>query len=530
MFLEDTFLSILPQAKYKDYRSKSQDLHCPDIQLREVNLLYRFKEQIKIRFERLSTYTFLGQRSDTSTQIQCEDFRSFLQNIPRESVSLILTDPPWTDGNAYFEKAQLYHPWINYSLSADYLRLDNEFVVTDAPSRKLQHNLDRWWLDLREFFDKSCNVLCDDAFLALFFRPIPASNWLYNLNRIKLVARQAGFEPLLSIDVGSSDPSMRIQQSAAYVFSTDVVMLFLKLHPDTRRIFHGDLDIDQTVYQVAECLQEEKRGPFTKAEWRSRIANKFIELSVPNLNQPSFEAKLSILFDRYCDQVSHGLHLTKAQTPFSGHLFDLPAIERLFTYVPHIIDDLTSGGKTFNYDTFLLSLATYVENGSRSLISQIQSVDMKALIEVYAEPLDHGRYFRRRALPILPAGIKNVVELDPYDFEAFVAKLMEAQGFTQIGLLGRSGDRGIDVIGRDPLNKLTVVQCKRYITNNVSAEPIQRLHSFAVTRSAERMIVITTSDFTPQARDEARHTGVELINGSTLLTLIATHMPDWGGE
>jgi restriction system protein len=72
-----------------------------------------------------------------------------------------------------------------------------------------------------------------------------------------------------------------------------------------------------------------------------------------------------------------------------------------------------------------------------------------------------------------------------------------------------------------------VVQCKRYTGNNVSAESIQRLHSFAVTRGAEKKIVITTSNFTPQAWEEAKHAEVELINGEELATLIATHLPDW---
>ena len=53
------------------------------------------------------------------------------------------------------------------------------------------------------------------------------------------------------------------------------------------------------------------------------------------------------------------------------------------------------------------------------------------------------------------------------------------------------------------------------------------VNSFAVTRGAEKKIVITTSNFTPQAREEANHAEVELINGEELATLIATHLPDW---
>lgn len=528
-FLQDVFLSILPQAKYKDYRSKNQDLHCPPEKLRETNLLYVYQSQFDKRWEGLNQYSFkkVAGTDLSSNPIALFDFRDFLDAKPTGSIDLIFTDPPWTDGTAYFERAQLYHPWIGYDLKLDKERLTNEMVVTDAPSRRDEHNLERWWSDLEEFFEKSYRILKPNRFIALFFRPIPAREWLANLNRIKLIARKTGFEPLLSIDVGSSDPSMRIQQSASYVFSKDVVMLFLRLEDDIRYEFLGDFNLDQIVYQAAVVIQEEKRSPFFYSDWRKELSDRFKELGIPQANSPKEEGRLQRLFNRYCDEVGSKTYLPKIETPFSGQLFDTPATERLFTYVPQIIDELTREGHTFTYDQFLLVLAEFVENGTRQLISNIQRVDIRAMIEIYAEPIDGGLKFRRLPLPTLPSGLTNVVSLDPYDFEAFVAHLLQAQGYTSLGLIGRAGDRGVDVTGIDPDGKRTVVQCKRYIRNNVSAEPVQRLHSFAVTRGAERKILITTSDFTPQAKDEAANTNTELINGSQLETLIARYLSEY---
>lgn len=529
MFLEDVFLSILPQAKFKDYRSKSQDLHCPPVMLREVNLLYVFEDQFKKRWKGLNLYSFKTKANPKkpSNPIRMTDFRQFLNGIPENSIDLIFTDPPWTDGTAYFERAQLYHPWIAYDLKADKERLAKEMVVTDAPSRRNVHDANRWWLDLEEFFLKSYRVLKPNKFVALFFRPIPAKAWLENLNRIKLIARKTGFEPLLSIDVGSSDPSMRIQQSASYVFSKDVVMLFLRLEDKHRREFFDEHDLDQVVYQTAVYVQEEKRSPFYYSEWRKELSNRFDSLKIRQMDAPKEETRITKLFHRYCDEINNKTFLPKIETPFSGQLFDTPATERLFTYVPQIIDELTRQGKTFTYDQFLLSLAEFVENGTRQLISSIQRVDIKSMIEIYAETVDGGTEFRRLELPTLPEGLTNVVALDPYHFEAFVAHLLEAQGYTSLALIGRAGDRGVDVIGVDPKGFATVVQCKRYIKNNVSAEPIQRLHSYAITRGAKRKILITTSDFTPQAKDEAIHTDTELINGTMLETLIAKFLPEY---
>lgn len=526
MFLQDAFLSILPQAKYKDYRSKSQDLHLPNIKLREVNIFNRFFEQLKMRYERISRYSFAsGYSTNVPTKIDCMDFRDFFLTINKESVDLILTDPPWLDGNAYFEKAQLYHPWLNYSLANDMARLSKEFVITDAPSRKAEHNTDRWWQDMSEFFCHSSRTLKTNNYLALFFRPIPANNWLTNINKLKLISRQYGFEPLLSIDVGSSDPSMRIQQSAAYLFSRDIIFIFLKLEPSFTRFYIGDNDIDHLVFETAESLQESLCGPFSFRQWRNEIANKFNNLSLEQLNEPAREGLLLSLFRRYCDEVRPGQFLPKLDSPFSGQLFDTPAIERIFTYIPNIINELTRTSNSFSYDEFLLSLSTFVENGTRSLISQIEEMDIRKIISPYAEPIEGSRFFQRRKLPSISLPIQSVIELEPYEFESFIAHLIIAQGFTNVALIGRSGDRGVDLLADDPDGNRTVIQCKRYIGHNVSATPIQRLHSFAVTRNAVRKILITTSDFTPQAYEEARHTQTELIKGQKLESLIAQYMP-----
>jgi restriction system protein len=525
--LQDAFLSILPQAKYKDYRSKSQDLHCPAKQLREVNLLYRFTDQVNKRYTGLTTFSFSRTAGDaTMVPIACEDFREFLEKLEKNSVDLIITDPPWTDGNAYFEKAQLYHPWLEYDLKNDAKRLSLEYVVTDAPSRQ-DHSVERWWQDTEVFFELSYNILRDFNYFALFFRPIPASQWLTNLNGLKLAARKAGFEPLLSIDVASSDPSMRIQQSASYVFSTDVIMLFIKLPKNLTRIYYNDIDVDQLVYQVSEETQEGLCGPFTFKQWRDAFGKRVIEIGAAGLNAPKNESTLSQLFWRYCEEIKPGLFLPRANTPFSGQLFDIPAIERLFTYVPHVINELTKNNSMFSYDRFLLSLSEFVENGTRMLIDQIEHLDLRKIILKYAEPLQSGRYFRRRKLPKLPHVLRNILELDPYEFEAFVGHLLEAMNFTSVCLLGRAGDRGVDLSGIDPEGKITVVQCKRYVEHKVSANPVQRLHSFAVTRGAERKILITTSGFTREGKDEARITNTELIDRRGLEQLVSTHLPTY---
>lgn len=522
-FLKDAFLSIIPQAKYKDYRSKSQDLHVPERQLREVNLWSRFINQVNNRLKRLHQYNFY---SKGVCPVECRDFREFLQKQVDESVSLVFTDPPWTDGNAYFEKSQLYNPWLGYSLADDAERLSNEVVVTDAPSRSEVHNEDRWWRDIGEFFTLSAAKTKPLGYLAVYFRPIPASRWLQNLNRLKYEARKAGWEPLLTIDVASKDPSMRIQQSASFTFSSDLVFVFLKLPNEIQRYFMKGHDLDYLAFKVGSHLQQYLRAPFMREEWERALYSECEAEGLNELSLPKNSGLRNTLFERYMREVNSGLYLVKPDTPFNGQLFDIPAQERLFSFVPAIVDELTREGASFSYESFLLKLAGYVENGTRMLISSIQSVDITRLLLPYAEPLEDGKFFRKRVVPSLSVSVRKLHDLDPYDFERFAAHLLEAQGFTRVALMGGSGDRGVDIVALDPKGATTIVQCKRYL-QNVSADPIQRLHSFAVTRNAKRKIVITTAGFTRDAIDEANRTGTELIDGSKLHELVVRFMPNF---
>lgn len=525
MYLQDTFLAILPQAKYKDYRSKSQDLHCPEKMLRETNLVFRFRE-MESKTRRNWLLEAKRKWSLSSGSIECSDFRDFLTRLGPEKARVFLTDPPWGDGVAYFERAQLYHPWIRFDLAADKDRLAREVVITDAPSRPRHHSREQWWSDMEKLFELAAQHTEELGYMAMYFRPIPAKHWLTNLNYLKFYARKYGFEPLVTISTGGTDPAMRRQQSAAYIFNGDLIFLMLRLPEDLRRHYVADADIDEMAFRVGRNLQERLKGPFSERQWRDALRTESIEYDVPEINLEAYSDVVHAVFERYLREVNPGEYLVKPDTPFNGQLFDVPARERLFTFVPEIIEELTKQNNFFSFDMFLLKLGSFVENGTRMLIQEIEKYDVRSLIEPYAVPYDGGNIFERRPKPELPAAVENLMELDPYDFEAFVGELFRAMGYSKIGLMGGSGDRGVDVAAEDPEGNSVVIQCKRYI-GNVSAEAVQRLHSFAVSRKAKRKIVVTTSGFTKQAKEEASNTATELVDGDTLNAWVHEYMPEF---
>jgi HJR/Mrr/RecB family endonuclease len=116
--------------------------------------------------------------------------------------------------------------------------------------------------------------------------------------------------------------------------------------------------------------------------------------------------------------------------------------------------------------------------------------------------------------------------LSPGQFQHVIRVLLDALEYEEVTVTGQSGDRGIDVRAvlryRGVADVPTYVQAKRYAAgNNVDGATVGRLRGSLPVQA--HGIVITTSDFTKQARAEAAAPGLKpiaLINGSSLVELL----------
>ncbi|MFC6770741.1 restriction endonuclease [Halorubrum pallidum] len=116
--------------------------------------------------------------------------------------------------------------------------------------------------------------------------------------------------------------------------------------------------------------------------------------------------------------------------------------------------------------------------------------------------------------------------MDPYEFEHFVADLWERMGW-QTEVSSATMDEGVDVIAQKqhPYEQKTLIQAKRYGPNTTVGSPdIQQYASLDQQYSGvDKVVVVTTNEFTDQARDLADRLNVKLINGTDLATLVVQH-------
>jgi len=121
---------------------------------------------------------------------------------------------------------------------------------------------------------------------------------------------------------------------------------------------------------------------------------------------------------------------------------------------------------------------------------------------------------------------KYLLEMPPQKFEEIIRSLLEEMGFDEAETTSYSSDKGVDVRGilrTSPLSTVKVaIQAKRW-KNNVGSGVVRDLRGSLKVADAEQGLIITPSDFTPEAKAEAEAGGktpITLINGTELVDLL----------
>lgn len=119
----------------------------------------------------------------------------------------------------------------------------------------------------------------------------------------------------------------------------------------------------------------------------------------------------------------------------------------------------------------------------------------------------------------------NLAVMDWEDFENLIREVFEqafADSGAEVKVTQASRDGGIDAVIFDPdplRGGKIVVQAKRY-TNVVGVSAVRDLYGTLLNEGANKGILVTTSDYGPDAYNFANDKPIQLLNGSNLLHLL----------
>lgn len=141
---------------------------------------------------------------------------------------------------------------------------------------------------------------------------------------------------------------------------------------------------------------------------------------------------------------------------------------------------------------------------------------------------DDSRFIEQRPVVDGMDSSTNLASMDWEEFEHLVREVFEkefAVNGGEVKVTRASRDGGVDAIAIDPdpiRGGKIVIQAKRYI-NTVDVAAVRDLYGTVVNEGATKGILVTTSDYGPDAYKFASDKPITLLNGSNLLHLLEKH-------
>lgn len=122
----------------------------------------------------------------------------------------------------------------------------------------------------------------------------------------------------------------------------------------------------------------------------------------------------------------------------------------------------------------------------------------------------------------------NLAAMNWEDFEHLIRELFEKEFRSnggEVKITQASRDGGVDAVAFDPdpiRGGKIVIQAKRY-TNTVGVSAVRDLYGTVMNEGATKGILVSTSDYGPDAYDFAKGKPLTLLNGGNLLHLLEKH-------
>lgn len=120
--------------------------------------------------------------------------------------------------------------------------------------------------------------------------------------------------------------------------------------------------------------------------------------------------------------------------------------------------------------------------------------------------------------------LQGIRDLPWQDFERYIAEMYRQKGYSveETGLGGADG--GIDLIVKKK-REMFLVQCKNWRYEKVGVRIARELFGLVKAHNAAGGILVTSGEFTAEAREFAEQTKLDLIDGKNLISMIS-HVED----
>ena len=538
--LEQALVSSLSLARIAMYGSSTDILyHVVPYGAQEMNVWCLFEDKVKNFIEFKKEYCPILDKTPESNSkyeiINCS-YQDYCENN-NKIFDLIYTDFPYTDQVPYLERNQLYRIWLETFYDSEKFKLtskmlEDEIVLTNAPSRSKKGDLDYYYHDIDKMF--FCfNKLLKTNGLAVFTVKLGKNKYFSTLNEIINLARKNGFEYATRIGIDKDDPSLRKQSAYKNTLSKEMIILFEKLDKKDIYWYIGDKNYE---FETVKLIYNRITGSSEEINI-SQTVNYVVEQIRINekyfCNDDDIERINKIIKDNFIIDISNSVVRIDPNKLYLDIEDKTDLFTKFYNYIPVIINSLLDKQGQFVLDDLYFEIANILCTGNPETINQFldnpnYANDIMRLVANYCE-INNKVYTRKTYSQPVTASAIDISTLDGTAFELTIKKLLEESGFENVINTGGSGDLGVDLLASKTdsfgVKRQYLFQCKRWVAD-VGSQPIQRLVSERARRNADFAVCVTTSGFTKDGKLIASQQDVEMWDGEYITRELNLYFPN----
>lgn len=220
-----------------------------------------FIKSIEMIKEELVEYREPGNTFEQLSKDRYMILKKGIQNItedeiPNNSVDLIITDPPYLGQVLYSEYMQLYKPFLGFNYN-----LEDEIVISSSPDRHKKE--DEYYNLLEVGFKKACSKLKDGKYMCMYFHDCNLDVW----DKLIKIMERVGMKYLSQVHVKKKNTLKNII-SPKKSLNGDSVLFFIK----DSTINNDDYEAMESIEEIEENIVRHakneimKHGPLTTPE------------------------------------------------------------------------------------------------------------------------------------------------------------------------------------------------------------------------------------------------------------------------
>ncbi len=335
----------------------------------KLNLFDIFETKFKKVFEaKKEIEYFINEQTINDIKV-IKGSATKLNDIPKESIDYIYTDPPYGKKIPYLDLSTMWNAWLDLEVTEKDFKLE---AIEGGEHHKTKNEYNKLISDsIKEMY----RVLKFDRWLSFVFAHKDPEFW----HLIVETCERCGFEYVGAVPQKNGQTSFKKRQNPFTVLSGQLIINFRKVN-NPKAIMKANLgmDISEIVLQTIEGIIAKDNGATLEAI-NDELIIKGLELGFLDLLKKQYTDLTPILMERFDYNEQTEKFLIRKNTKFVSHV-DIKL--RIRYYLISYLTRMENNNTNPTFDEIIMNILPLLKNGitpeSQTILSVLEDIGERA--------------------------------------------------------------------------------------------------------------------------------------------------------